>query len=181
MFCQLSAPRKIASEEYLVLGDDEEAHWEVTENFFLCFFPFVGIFTPYYNNHLFFTKLEGLLLQLFDLPLLICMKLCSCWFFYHCFARVKSQIRVSFDHKKVCQFKLENSFSVRNEKNSKYCWKTSSTMLRPFSYFELMVISWNFRTRCSDKNRRSYLSQSKLSYMYCLCFSFQLANWPFVI
>lgn len=27
----LTAPRKIASEEYLVLGDDEEAHWEVVE------------------------------------------------------------------------------------------------------------------------------------------------------
>ncbi|CAH3024842.1 unnamed protein product, partial [Porites evermanni] len=27
----LSAPRKIASEEYRVLGDDEEAHWEVVE------------------------------------------------------------------------------------------------------------------------------------------------------
>jgi len=158
--------------------------WKKTLSFVNCF-PFVGIFSPFYNNHLFCTKREGLLLQLakdvFDLPLLICIKLCSCWFFYNCFARVKSRKRLSFDHKKVCQSKPENSFSVKNERNSKFCWKTSSTMLRPFSHLELMVISWNFSTRRSDNNRCSYLSQSKLSYMYCWFFSFQLANWPLVI
>jgi len=30
---KLSAPRKIAPEEYFVLGDGQEAHWEVTKGF----------------------------------------------------------------------------------------------------------------------------------------------------
>ena len=36
---KLSAPRKIAPEEYFVLGDGEEAHWEVRELFSLSLFP----------------------------------------------------------------------------------------------------------------------------------------------
>lgn len=177
----MSAPRKIASEEYLVLGDDEEAHWEVTENFFLCF-----VFRLWANlvhfiitTNLIFHQVRrsfALVSYVFDLPLLICMKLCSCWFFYSCFARVKSQKRLSFHHKKVGQFKPENSFSVKNEKNSKNWWKTSSTMLRPFSYFELMVISWNFCTRGSDKSRRSYIVPIQII-LHALLISFISTGW----